>query len=52
MFVLVDHLGQVARMRGGEPFRYSSRALASLGKKALESRRDNVSVFRVREVQP
>lgn len=50
MFELVDRLGNVARMRDGKPFRYSSRELARAGKKALESRRDNGAVYRIREV--
>lgn len=50
MFVLVDRFGDMARMRSGAPFVYSSHALAVMGKKALQAVPGCVLVYRVREV--
>jgi len=50
MFGLIDHLGNEAKMKDGRPFRYSSHGLARLGKKYLESLRECVTVYRIREV--
>jgi hypothetical protein len=47
MFTLTDHQGNTALMRDGTPFRYTSRALARLGKLALEAVKGNTRVFRV-----
>ena len=49
MFELVDKAGQVALMRSGEPFRYSSKALAWMGKRALEAKKDSTGL-RIRAV--
>lgn len=51
MFELIDHLGNVARMRDGKPFRYSSSELAYRGKRALQSQKDCVTAYRIREVR-
>lgn len=39
MFVLLTKTGKLALMRNGEPFIYSSRALADLGKSILTEHR-------------
>jgi hypothetical protein len=49
MFTLNDATGQPARMRDGEPFRYSTRELARLGKNLLEARKEDNNSYRIVE---
>lgn len=40
MFTLRNHEGYVIKMKNGQPFKYTSRAMARLGKKILEKERE------------
>jgi hypothetical protein len=47
MFELQDARGNSVRMKNGEPFRYSTRELAKLGKRYLDVRDD--TFYRIAE---
>lgn len=49
MYELIDQHGNLARMRNGKSFRYSSEILARMGKRYLDKHAEGI-FYRIREV--